>query len=560
MSSSRVINVPTPGASRFLSAADWRFLIAPPAGGVFRRLVLVGGPPGLAEFLVESGVAREVVREPSSDRSADAVVVLDGAGVSLEEAARSLAGGGALYYEARRAGWDRFAGGPGRMRRSLRRVGLSLTGLYWVRPDFVSRAVYLPLDRPAGIAWYMRTIHSTPGAFSRRRAEALRLLSSFGGATLALFAGCIAVVAVAGPSGTIDSGVLADSALPAPLREGNPRPLVLARGQEDANRRVVIFPFSIGSSRPFAALKLWRAPGRNELTFLEQANLVNLRSLLDERGRRSLPVPLGVVRAGPVAVAVESAARGRAIVASGRGRDSVRRSLADFRSVARWLSDFQRQTEITRGSWGPDEFNRWFAPLLDRWSSIFTTGLAEARLFADLGSLSASLNGAALPVVWTHGDLVLGNVFQEGTGLTILDWAGAEPGLPLSDLLDFTLSRLGCRLREESERLSLFTELLLSPSPVRRAREVRSGLKGYLRSFEIDFRFFPLLLAFFSLRRALLNGERAARRGENPRTGNFHLGCVALIGNVRTGLFRDAESFSHGRLGPETGSSLENHG
>ena len=296
------------------------------------------------------------------------------------------------------------------------------------------------------------------------------------------------------------------------------------------------------------------------MAFREQATLVNLRSLLDERRRLALPVPLGVVYAGRVAVAVETTARGRSIAASARGSDPLRRSLDDFRSVARWLSDFHRQTEIARRPWGPDEFNRWFGPLVERWNSVFATGLAEARLFAGLRSLSRSLTGAVLPEVWTHGDLVLGNVFREGADVTVLDWAGAEPGLPLLDLLDFTLSRMGGVLRNESERLELFTELLLSPAPVRRAREVRAGLEGYLTSLQIDSRFFPLLLAFFTLRRALLQGERAARRKMDPRTGNFHLGCVALLDRFRESWFPEAESRSRDGLATESGWSRENHG
>ena len=46
-----------------LPRLDGRFLLPPAAGGAWNRLVILGGPPGLAETAREAGLAREVVAE-----------------------------------------------------------------------------------------------------------------------------------------------------------------------------------------------------------------------------------------------------------------------------------------------------------------------------------------------------------------------------------------------------------------------------------------------------------------------------------------------------------------
>src|SRR5690348_5818925 len=82
-----------------LRRADWRFLLPAPPDGMFQHLVLLGGLAELAEQIAVAGIARQVSCHPPPAGTADAVAVLQGAGLSPAHAASYLAPGGALYYE-----------------------------------------------------------------------------------------------------------------------------------------------------------------------------------------------------------------------------------------------------------------------------------------------------------------------------------------------------------------------------------------------------------------------------------------------------------------------------
>src|SRR5262249_47915795 len=141
-----------------LRDADWRFLLPNPTEGVFEHLVLLGGSASLVEQVVGMGLALRVSREIPRADSADALVVLSGARVSLDKAIGCLALGGSLYCEVDRRSLRSFARSPSRLQRLLQREGLSLTGIYWVRPSFAKPEIYLPLDVDGAISWHLKTL------------------------------------------------------------------------------------------------------------------------------------------------------------------------------------------------------------------------------------------------------------------------------------------------------------------------------------------------------------------------------------------------------------------
>src|SRR5438445_1646209 len=154
--------------------AEWRWLLPMPPGGEFEHLVLLGGRATLAEQLLECGVAGRVSRELSSPGSANAVIVLAGAGVHPSVAARCLVPGGALYCEIDRRQPGLRAASPARLRRTLRKAGLTVTGAYLVRPSFAACREYLPIDAPGAVRWYLRTLHTPERPARQLRAATLR--------------------------------------------------------------------------------------------------------------------------------------------------------------------------------------------------------------------------------------------------------------------------------------------------------------------------------------------------------------------------------------------------
>ena len=148
-----------------LRRVDWRVLLPVPPNG-FENMVLLGGPEGLGDMVVEIGLARRVSRTVPAKPSADAVAILQGASVGCEEAAACLLPGGTLYWEAdyshARMAWIKRS-----VSRRLRRANLSLAGLYWVRPDFERAEVFIPIEIRTAMEWYFRSWANTSSPLRR---------------------------------------------------------------------------------------------------------------------------------------------------------------------------------------------------------------------------------------------------------------------------------------------------------------------------------------------------------------------------------------------------------
>ncbi|HSF42576.1 MAG TPA: phosphotransferase [Thermoanaerobaculia bacterium] len=283
-----------------LCRLDGRFLLPPPPAGSFAHLVILGGPPGLAEAAQEAGIARQVSTALPRAGSADALFMLQGSGVAPGEAARCLAPGGCAWIEG--------ASVP-------RESGLRLTGVYAVEPGFDRHAAYIPLDPPAALRWYAETLQPAWSLGKRLRRQGMRALSRWGRA----LSPHLAVTAVAGP-----------------VKEAPDSSLLLSHGLE----RAILLPFAPGETMPRAVLKVPREPRWNEKTEAEQSLLVHLHGRLDPVVRSALPEPLGLHRIGGLVVGMESYAAGRPLVLSFR---SPARDLFD---AADWLAAFHRQTEV----------------------------------------------------------------------------------------------------------------------------------------------------------------------------------------------------------------------
>src|SRR5919204_7074528 len=128
-----------------LRRADWRFLL-PSAAPEERlpRLLVAGGPSGLAGVLVDLRVAEAVEPEDAQSVSVDSIAVLSDARHPLERLVARLRPGGNLYYELDRRQLRHLGQPPAVIARRLRRLGLRVTGTYWAKPDFAHCEMYLP--------------------------------------------------------------------------------------------------------------------------------------------------------------------------------------------------------------------------------------------------------------------------------------------------------------------------------------------------------------------------------------------------------------------------------
>jgi hypothetical protein len=444
-------------AAALLRRLDARFLLPPPPDGAFAHLVVLGGPPGLAETVREAGIARRVSTALPPDGSADALFLLRGARETPEKAARCLAPEGVAYLEKIPRG--------GRLR---------VTGRYALLPGFDRPEAYVPFDPPGARRWYAETLMPawTPGKALRRALSrrGLPLSRSF------------AVTAVAGPERRMPVSVLDHPALPSWLK--GLHPLLLAHGPD----RVVILPFAPGGSSPEVVLKVPRLPLYNEKTEGEQVLLVHLRGRLERGTRNALPEPRGIYHVGDLAVGIETCVAGRPL---GQRTGSVE----DLMDAADWLAGFHQRTEVQRAEWGAREAAEWLDGPLEDFRRAFVGGALDG-LTAAVRRRSGELAGAALPIVCQHRDFTPWNLLRGDSGLRVIDWEGARPGPTLCDLLHFSThwSELALRAFDDEARLRAFREVWIAHRGGEPGEAVRRAVATYCKALRIDRRFVPLLL------------------------------------------------------------------
>jgi hypothetical protein len=492
--------------SPLLRGIDWRFVLPSPPSGTFESLVLLGGPEDLARTIIESGVARRVSRVIPTDASADLVVRLSDASVSLVDAAECLAPTGVIYAEIRRPSRSHLRSHPRRIRRLLSRVGLHEPRVYWCPPDFEDHKAYVPLDSAGSHRWYCAN-------FPVGRLTSLT--SMFGPLAIESAARHIAVTAVGPGARGRSASVLAHPEVPMHLRRHDLDVVVFAPGR----KRVVLLPFEPRESVPVAAVKLTRSPVRAEKTLAEQKALCAIHERVDATIGRSVPQSLGCLTWNGLTVGMESTVSGRPLNMWPLRRTPDRRSIAEFVRVAEWLANFNRQTEVDRQPWNLSPYSRAVEAMLSDYVTEFSVDHRVRAFLEAVCESSRQLGGEYLPIVWCHGDFTGRNINSDAVGLAVFDWANARHGLAGMDLLEFVFAWTG-HLRQvdsDAEWVSTFSDVFVAPNlndPLVRASH--RAVHSYMDQMQIDSRFVPLILVTLWISRALHYQRGARVRGSTP--------------------------------------------
>jgi hypothetical protein len=515
-----------------LRRADWRFLLPIPSSGRYRHLVLLGGPPGLAELLRGEEIAERI--DTGRAEGADLVVALADASIGPRQLAACVAPGGVVYQEVDRRRLGSLTTTPARQQRDLAAAGLHPLWTHWVIPGFSQARRYLPLDHAQALRWYFSTLHpagSVPGALAAAVAGLLGRGDAMGLATAAPTFG---ITAMAGPVQLQTSAVMGLPMLAAPWRAAGGRVVMLTSGQDDGSR-VVLLPFAPEGSAPEGVVKISRTERFNAHTEREQATLAAIRAGLDPDLRPSIPEPCGTTRSGRSLVAVESYAPGASMVRStGRRAEPLDRSLEDLRAAADWLARFHQQT--TEGPlWTAEAAERAIARL-EAFRVGLATSPAEHALLDRAEATARALVGASLPTVLTHNDYGPWNIHREGDRITVIDWELGPDGVgrrgpALTDLIYFVTEwhLRTRRLRGRTAELRGFRELFLRPTG-RAATAGAEALAGYMRRLGVDARFLPLFLVTTWADRAVDRAERQVTAAGSAASGeNRYADYVRLI-------------------------------
>lgn len=519
-----------------LRAVDWRFLLPPPPEGKFRHLVLLGGPPGVAERINDLGLARMVSRDLPSERSVDAVVVLQDARVRFRDVARCLLPGGALYYEINRRSPRNLLSTPRQVRRALRRAGLLPTGAYAVGPKLSSPRVYLPIDIPGAFGWYIETLFNAWTPALALVEKGLRVVTGLDGRRFAPFALDLAVTAVSHGTKPTGPAVLALPILPRELaKDGLHAVMLTSTHLETLSQRVVILPFTADGTRPLVVIKISKLQGLNATLQKEQETLADIRRILDPQMRRTIPEPLGTLRYGDMLVATESYSSGESLQrSSGRWGTRLGTKLEDLRLATEWLAEFHTQTEVDRAPWGASRAARGVDAQIEAYGHAFGATSDERALFTRARSYAESLKTLPLPIVWRKPDFFGSNVVRAGRELSVVDWESPHLGPALCDLIRFVTPwsdvarhARGARTFDNFRRLFFPTR---GGDAISEA--VHAAFQYYLERLSMSDRFLPVLLVYTWVDRALHHLEKQRLQGQgtlDTRVGNRHVGRVAVL-------------------------------
>jgi GT2 family glycosyltransferase/aminoglycoside phosphotransferase (APT) family kinase protein len=534
-------------ATASVTDVDWRFLLPHAPRGSFEHLVLLGGSPALERLLLQLGVARRVSRMPVDGDQGDAVIVLAGATESVDGAARHLGANGVLYWEIDRRNRGCLGVTPGHAARRMRRLGLSPTGSYWVKPGFTNRQMYLPLGAVSAFRWYLETLYRsrTP----RRLLNGILRALALDRRGLTAVAPCFAVTAVRGPA-------RAPALIERARQEGisiaaDALPVLLAHGRAEWNR-VVFLLFASDAPHPTAALKVPRLPVFNEQTAWEHHVLDELRAHVGPSLGESLPAST-LFRWNELMVSMQTCVAGASV--HSRSGPAATGPLEDLRLTADWLAAFHRETAIERVP-----ARQWIAENLingvcAEYAATFQPTAAETRLFETLSRRLDTVDEATVPIAWQHADFCPPNVYLNRSQVSVIDWETARRGPAVVDLLSFITywgaAIAGCMT--DTQRVEHFEALLCAPalaSPFVQA--VHAEIADYMRRLNVPRWLLPFLLVYTFLEKALEEPRRRARlegSGASDRTGNLEAAYVESLARHADSLFGIAASVGEREAG-----------
>jgi thiamine kinase-like enzyme len=530
-----------------LRRLDWRFLLAIPDDGPFDNLLLMGGDPSVADAAVASGLARSVHRRFDPAVTYDGAALLEGADIPLAMLAACLERDAPVYVEIsrRRRLWPIMT--AGRLERALRRAGLRPTGLFWARPSGAGYRMFLPVEAPGALTWYVATQLTRRTPAHTLAGIGLGMLARLGSGWLGLVVPHLAVTAVAqatnDPSADSLGLLSALGELPSvvePIHDA--RAILLAGGQGDWSR-VVLLPFARAAVWPAVVLKVPRLATLNDWTEHEQATLLRVRHGLGAERSRSLPDPRGTVTWRGLSVACESYVSGRSLASVDA---SWRRSHADrerdLRHAVEWLAEFHASIR-PEDAMGESKHAVALGDLLAAYEQAFRTSASEQRLFDAARAEASAHGGIRLPTVWQHADFGPWNVIRSARGLKVLDWENARPGPALADLLYFTTHWLHTvRGHSEGPAATMdVRELFLDRSTAAKdVHAARSAMDGYLARLHVDGRWIGLMLVYTFVEQAV---ERTIRLRtirqvpDDPRAENRYVRYTEELASQSERLF-----------------------
>ncbi len=492
---------------------DWRFILPTSNDEPFGTLRLVSDDTRLAEQILRLGLARRVVTGTGDTESVDAAVIIAGQPADVAKAVATLRPGGILYCEVDRGRKGALRWSPARLRRQLRPAGM-VTAAYWRRRQGQRDSLFLPLDAPGAVPWYLRELMDDRRTLRRVGQRVLSALIRQDGRRLGLLARRFSVTGVVGLP---DDGRREQGVTPGLLMGSGEvlLPAVLARG-EGPWSRVVLLPFGAGDRQPRSVVKLPRTPEHNPATEREQLTLTRIAAQLPSALAATVPEAKGLRAWGGLCVGTETFLPGRPLAFTGTAVHGRPSSISQLDGAVDWLIDMHvgtRDGDVAANAPAAVE-------LLDD-SLLRAVRLLRLPLHRDEDALlerygAARAGANPIPMVLQHCDLTPQNMRWDGSRHSVVDWEAARTGPALCDLfyllLHWTWPGIPAFGRAHGE---VFRRVFMS-SQGQPATVAAKQVHRYCAALEVHSGLVePLLLRTLS-QQALDRADRVFDNGGNP--------------------------------------------
>lgn len=208
-------------------------------------------------------------------------------------------------------------------------------------------------------------------------------------------------------------------------------------GQATGVSKACFFIFVDGEQLPRYIAKLPRSPAYNDELMREIAAIENLRSIVTDELKSTIPGPMHVVRLCGHNVIIEPVLRGQPMDAltTADGRLNVSSTTRHVALAHRWLIEIQqRAPHRCERLDAAAVWDHYVEPLQVMMKNNDLTA-SEERHAKELCCELRGLEGRELPLYLYHGDFRPGNILVDGDRIAVLDWQFTRPFAP--PLLDW---------------------------------------------------------------------------------------------------------------------------
>ncbi len=187
--------------------------------------------------------------------------------------------------------------------------------------------------------------------------------------------------------------------------------------------------------------KIPRFPENEKFIENEYEVLTYLHNNLPTTISKTIPKPILTENILGNKVLVESFIEGKSLIEyiTGSKKSKVKLNVTkQFKIALDWLINFHRETSIHDQILSESLYKNSVLKPVEIFRNSYQSTQEEEKFFKNIENKYQNLIGKTIPLVFSHGDYWLGNIFIRNNELSVIDWeSGSSKTLPFQDVWTF---------------------------------------------------------------------------------------------------------------------------